>query len=126
MTSCRRSIALSTFCNWPGSVVRSWRGIFVRVSYYFLLPFLEQDQLYTQWYPYPRQTIPPGAIPPGTTLDYIPMQAYLCPSDPSPTSSNGGVSLVTLGGANVWAPGNYGMNYLVFGDPPNGSTEGAA
>src|SRR5262249_52354236 len=32
MTSCRRSIAPSTFYNWPGSVARSYRGIFVRVS----------------------------------------------------------------------------------------------
>src|SRR5438128_10757109 len=32
MTSCRRSIAHSTFCNWPGSAARSWEGIFVRVS----------------------------------------------------------------------------------------------
>src|SRR5262249_44007178 len=32
MTSCRRSIAPSTFCNWPGSAARSCRGIFVRVS----------------------------------------------------------------------------------------------
>src|SRR5262245_1279187 len=32
MTSCRRSIAPSTYCNWPGFVARSFRGIFVRVS----------------------------------------------------------------------------------------------
>src|SRR5262249_52182038 len=32
MTSCHRSIAPSTFCNWPGSVARSCKGIFVRVS----------------------------------------------------------------------------------------------
>src|SRR5262245_36976985 len=32
MTSCRRSIAPSTFGNWPGSVARSCRGIFVSVS----------------------------------------------------------------------------------------------
>jgi hypothetical protein len=92
-------------------------------AHYFFLPFLEQDQLYTTWYPYPRQTIPPSTG--NLTLDYIPMQAYLCPSDPSPTSSNGGISLVTAGGANVWAPGNYSLNYLVYGDPPNGKSEGA-
>src|SRR5262245_17143903 len=95
-------------------------------AHYYFLPFLEQEQLYALWFPYPRQTIPPAGIPPGTTIDYIPFQCYLCPSDPSPTSSNGGVCVVTAGGANVWAPGNYVMNYLVFGDPPNGSTEGAA
>src|SRR5262249_26584256 len=91
----------------PGPFKGTW-GVHL---FYFLLPFLEQDALYTQWYPYPRQTIPSGT---GTVLDYIPIAAYLCPSDPSPTSSNGGIALVTAGGANIWAAGNYAANYLVF------------
>src|SRR5262245_48278811 len=103
-----------------------YKNLYGITAHYMFLPFLEQEQLYALWFPHTRQTIPPGPIPPGTTIDYIPFQCYLCPSDPSPTSSNGGVCVVTLGGANVWAPGNYAMNYLVFGDPPNGSTEGAA
>jgi len=108
----------------PVMIQGPYKNTYGITAHYFFLPFLEQDQLYTQWYPYPRQVIPPSN---GTfTLDYIPIQAYLCPSDPSPTSSNGGICLVTAGGANVWAPGNYALNYLVFGDPPNGSTEGAA
>jgi hypothetical protein len=107
----------------PIEIPGPFHNIYGAHLFYFLLPFLEQDALYTQWYPYPRQTIPSGT---GTVLDYIPFAAYMCPSDPSPTANNGYINLVTAGGANIWAPGNYAANYLVFGDPPNGSTEGAA
>jgi prepilin-type N-terminal cleavage/methylation domain-containing protein/prepilin-type processing-associated H-X9-DG protein len=107
----------------PIEIPGPFHGVYGAHLFYFLLPFLEQDALYTQWFPYPRQTIPTVN---GTTLGYIPFQAFLCPSDPSPTSANGGVSLVTAGGAQVWAPGHYAANYLVFGDVPNCSTEGAA
>jgi prepilin-type N-terminal cleavage/methylation domain-containing protein len=108
----------------PINIQGPYKNTYGVTGYYFLLPFIEQDQLYTLWYPYPRQNIPLGGTT--TTLDYIPIQAYLCPSDPSPTTSNGGFAIVNTQGGSIWAPGNYGLNYLVFGDPPNGSTEGAA
>jgi hypothetical protein len=62
----------------------------------------------------------------GKTLNGTPIENYVCPSEPSPSRANGYRTLVTFGGATSWAPGNYAANYLVFGDPPNGSTEGAA
>jgi hypothetical protein len=88
-----------------------------------MLPFLTEEALYTQWFPYPRQTIPTTAN--GTNLDYTEIKQFLCPGEPSPSVADGR-SIIPNGGANIWAGGNYASNYLVFGDPPNGSTEGAA
>jgi prepilin-type N-terminal cleavage/methylation domain-containing protein len=51
------------------------------------------------------------------------IQPYLCPSE---TSSPDGFTATTNGGANTWAVGNYGANFLVFGDPKRQTTEGAA
>jgi len=97
------------------------RGITV---FYVLLPFLEQDVLYNTWFPWPQAHIPPQPDPNSTTLNYIVIQAYLCPSEPSPSSANGGQSLIN--GAGSWAGGNYAANYFVFGDAAKGECEGAA
>src|SRR5438105_8348483 len=42
----------------PIEIQGTYKGVWGATAHYFFLPFLEQDQLYTQWYPYPRQTIP--------------------------------------------------------------------
>jgi hypothetical protein len=43
-----------------------------------------------------------------------PVPVYLCPAD---SSTSGGLSQTTNGGANGFAVGNYVSNYLVFGNP---------
>jgi hypothetical protein len=104
-----------------------FHNVYGATIHYFMLPFLTEEALYTQWFPYPRQTIPPGPTGyfAGVTLDYVEIKEYVCPGDPSPSVTDGR-SIIPNGGANIWAGGSYASNYLVFGDPPNGSTEGAA
>jgi prepilin-type N-terminal cleavage/methylation domain-containing protein/prepilin-type processing-associated H-X9-DG protein len=90
---------------------------------YFFLPFLDENALFTKWsvpFVYPRRFVD------NTTLDYIAVQAFLCPSEPSPSGiySNGGYSITLNQAANIWGGSNYAANYFVFGDPETGSTEG--
>ena len=72
----------------------------------YLLPYLEESARYnaalTQF---------------GTTVGQQRIAAYDCPSDPTPSSG----TLIQ----NIYYPGNYATNYLVFGDPVNGRFEGA-
>ena len=79
----------------------------------WLLPYIEQSPLYN--------VLSPLAY--STGQQSRPVKAYLCPSDPSNAN---GMCLTTNGGANGFAVGNYGANYLVFGSPSNASMEGAA
>src|SRR5207237_9117952 len=44
----------------------------------------------------------------------VPVPVFLCPSD---TTTVGGMSQTTYGGANGFAVSNYSANYLVFGNP---------
>lgn len=44
------------------------------------------------------------------------VQAYRCPSEPSPSATDG-MGATTNWDANGWAIGNYAANYLVFGNP---------
>jgi prepilin-type N-terminal cleavage/methylation domain-containing protein len=84
----------------------------------FLLPYIEQQNLYN------AQTI--GAVPPGAYCGgqyYQVVKVYLCPSDPSTAR---GMSMTANGGANGFAAGNYGANYLVFGNPAAGSMTGVS
>jgi prepilin-type N-terminal cleavage/methylation domain-containing protein len=73
----------------------------------FLLPYIEQDNVYKQM----------------TTTGYAGgeyfqvIKTYLCPTDPSNAN---GLCLTGNGGANAWAVGNYGMNFLVFGNALTG------
>jgi hypothetical protein len=88
-----------------------------------LLPFLEQDLLYNTWYTFPHNTVPPDC---GTALNYMSLQIYLCPSEPSPSAVNGGQTLMPVVGG--WGAGNYAANYFVFGgagNPAGGQYEGA-
>jgi prepilin-type N-terminal cleavage/methylation domain-containing protein len=52
----------------------------------------------------------------GTPLYGIPISAYRCPNEPSP-SIGSGLAASTFGGSDKWATGNYAVNYLVFGAP---------
>jgi prepilin-type N-terminal cleavage/methylation domain-containing protein len=80
----------------------------------FLLPFVEQDPVYKAL---TKGPCPPGGYCGGQYFQVVP--TYVCPSDPSVTPT--GFSMTTAGGANGFAAGCYGANYLVFGDPSQGS-----
>jgi prepilin-type N-terminal cleavage/methylation domain-containing protein len=79
----------------------------------YLLPYIEQDSVYKQ--------INTSGYAGGEYFAVI--KTYLCPTDLSNTF---GKSQTTNGGANAWGAGNYGANYLVFGDPPHASVQGFA
>ena len=72
----------------------------------FLLPYVEQDNIYRQLSP----TLYAG----GHYMRVIP--TFLCPSDPS---IRNGMNLTSNGSARNWAAGCYGGNNYVFGDPTN-------
>jgi prepilin-type N-terminal cleavage/methylation domain-containing protein len=78
----------------------------------FILPFIEQEAYWQK-----ASSLPTT----GYGLGKQRIKTYLCPSDSSP-SGGSGVNTAS-GGLYV---SNYGANYLVFGDPANGSLEGAA
>jgi prepilin-type N-terminal cleavage/methylation domain-containing protein/prepilin-type processing-associated H-X9-DG protein len=107
----------------PLSVNGPWKGN-VGTIFYCLLPFVEQGPLYKMANGSVATTLHGGSVFSDTAVFGINVALYRCPSDPTPGGSSGigGVS----GLANWFAVGNYGANYLVFGDPPNSSTEGAA
>jgi prepilin-type N-terminal cleavage/methylation domain-containing protein/prepilin-type processing-associated H-X9-DG protein len=98
----------------PGCYVIS--GIFGRHNYtmfQFLLPFLEQKNIYS------RLNI--NSYAGGQYPQVIPI--LLCPSDPSTAN---GKSETSYGGANNWGVSNYAGNNYVFGDPSKGTTNGTA
>jgi prepilin-type N-terminal cleavage/methylation domain-containing protein/prepilin-type processing-associated H-X9-DG protein len=79
----------------------------------FLMPYIEQDAIFK------RLTIQGYAG--GEYFEVIPI--LLCPSD---SSSPGGKSSTTYGGANYWGISNYAANNYVFGNPAAGNTLGRA
>jgi prepilin-type N-terminal cleavage/methylation domain-containing protein len=68
----------------------------------WLLPFVEQDNVFK------AQT--PTGYAGGQYMRVV--KTYLCPTDPSITN---GMNRTTHGGANNWAAGCYGSNWMVFG-----------
>jgi prepilin-type N-terminal cleavage/methylation domain-containing protein len=82
--------------------------------FFYLLPYIEQANLYNQANGNVYQS-PPNA-------HTHPQKSYQCPSDP-----NYGTGLLDPG--NPWALGTYAANYQVFGNPDagdyNGSNPGA-
>lgn len=84
--------------------------------YAFLLPFLEQQNVYNQLV---RGNVPRNVKPPypagycggqfGTVI-----KTYVCPSDPSVSN---GRSTTTYTGSDQFAAGCYGANYYIFGNP---------
>ena len=71
-----------------------------------LLPYVEQSALFR------AQTIGSGAYCGGQYM--VPVSVFLCPSE---STTVGGLSQTTNGGANGFAVSNYAANYLVFGNP---------
>ncbi|HVS40603.1 MAG TPA: DUF1559 domain-containing protein [Gemmataceae bacterium] len=84
----------------------------------FLLPFIEQQAVFNAQTTGPD---PPGGYCGGQYFRVV--KTYLCPSDPSTAN---GMSQTTNGGANGFAAGNYGANYLVFGNPQIGTMTGVS
>jgi prepilin-type N-terminal cleavage/methylation domain-containing protein len=95
-----------------------YKGAIGFTVFNWLLPYVEQESLYTS----SNRDI--HTIIGGKPLYSYVIGAYRCPDEPSP-SVNTGLSASTLGNASTVAIGNYGGNFLVFGDPPNNSPEGA-
>jgi prepilin-type N-terminal cleavage/methylation domain-containing protein len=84
--------------------------------FYFLLPYLEQDNLYRE---------SGGQVYGGNpTPNTVALKVFSCPGDPN--YGNG-----WLAPSNPWAFGCYGANYQVFGNPdagdyPNNNMNGGA
>jgi prepilin-type N-terminal cleavage/methylation domain-containing protein/prepilin-type processing-associated H-X9-DG protein len=93
-----------------------YKGAVGATVFFFLLPYLEQDNLYLAAKGNPSTSV---AGQPAFTYD---LPFLLCPSDPSPAA--GGFLEPEIGA--TFGISNYGANYLVFGDPRTASTEGAA
>jgi prepilin-type N-terminal cleavage/methylation domain-containing protein len=73
--------------------------------FFFLLPFIEQDNLYNQSNGSPYNN--------NLATAYTPIKLYSCPSDPNYASGQAW--------AGGWAFGCYGANYQVFGNPDAGN-----
>jgi prepilin-type N-terminal cleavage/methylation domain-containing protein len=79
--------------------------------FYFLLPYLEQDNLYNSTTDPVNVPCSPGLVsPPDNYVRARPIKAFLCPS--ANLGSDG-----TWSGRTDWAIGHYGFNYMVFGSP---------
>lgn len=76
----------------------------------WLLPFLEQGNLYT------ASNRDVNTVIDGRKLFGHSISVYRCPSE-SQSYRAGGLSATQNDGAGEWAPGNYAANYLVFGNP---------
>lgn len=77
--------------------------------FHFLLPYIEQDNIY-------RLLSPSGYA--GGQYNRV-VKTFLCPSDPSIAN---GMNTTQNGGAMNWAASCYGGNNYVFGDPPSNRT----
>lgn len=83
--------------------------------FFHLLPYIEQAALYQ------KSTVPvPSAWRLGSFggLSTTPVKIYVCPADPTTTSS-GQATAGPLGQANRWAAGCYAANVQVFGTVSN-------
>jgi prepilin-type N-terminal cleavage/methylation domain-containing protein/prepilin-type processing-associated H-X9-DG protein len=79
----------------------------------FLLPYLEQQNI--------ANNLTTSGYAGGQYFQVI--KLLVCPSDPS---SDNGKCRTSNGGANAWGSSNYAANNYVFGNPPGGTTYGAA
>jgi prepilin-type N-terminal cleavage/methylation domain-containing protein len=82
----------------------------------FLLPYIEQRHLYD----YAKKNV--LSIVDGKPLYQHSIPTYVCPDERAPTAR--GLSASAFAQCNQWAYGNYGGNFLVFGDPLRQTTEG--
>ena len=95
----------------PIQVAGPYQGASGPTVFVWLLAYLEQEALYQKAINSKTISILNRSVP-----------VYRCPDDPSATQN--GLSRTTNGGANTWAYGDYGANFLVFGNPAGKSTEG--
>jgi prepilin-type N-terminal cleavage/methylation domain-containing protein len=89
----------------------SWYGRHNYTMFAFLLPFIEQTNIYN--------LLTPAGYAGGEYFQVIP--TFICPMDPS---SPGGKSSTPYGGANNWGVTNYAGNNYVFGNVEHGNTVG--
>jgi prepilin-type N-terminal cleavage/methylation domain-containing protein len=80
--------------------------------FYWLLPYIEQDNVY-KLHPTAYSWTMPGETDPGPIVNQK-IKTYLCPSDPN----NDPVQMWSGG----WAAGNYVANYQVFANPSTWDT----
>jgi prepilin-type N-terminal cleavage/methylation domain-containing protein len=99
------------------------QGTFLRSLLYFILPYLEQDNLYNSFnYAQPLTYNNPSPTSPGLGASLV--KAYLCPSDPT----GGTTASIFLGNIGppppppfssapsaLYATGNYAGNGMIFG-----------
>ena len=108
--------------NWkyaPIKIRGPYKGAIGFTAFCFLLPYVEQASLYELAnYNVTTQV--------GNKYIYSHViSTFLCPSEPSPSLSTG-MGATTNGGADqYWGASNYGVNFLVFGNPAGRSTEGS-
>ena len=96
-----------------------YRGGVGFTVFVWLLPYLEQQRLYDAAI---ASTAGVMTTVQGKSICGRSIPVYRCGDDPSGTVT--GLSRATAGGQNYFAYGNYGANFLVFGDPAKKSTEG--
>jgi prepilin-type N-terminal cleavage/methylation domain-containing protein/prepilin-type processing-associated H-X9-DG protein len=89
-----------------------YKGAVGFTAFTWLLPFIEEDQLFRLSNRNVNTTI--SAAPGAGRVYSMPVPTFICPSD---STNEGGLSLTTNGGADRWAVGNYAANYNVFGNP---------
>lgn len=88
----------------------------------WMLPFIERSSLYDQSMGEdtkvrngPKRRSVMTIVGDKQFHEYV-VQDYRCPDDPSP-SGDTGLGGVARGNANQWGITNYGVNYMVFGNP---------
>jgi prepilin-type N-terminal cleavage/methylation domain-containing protein len=85
---------------------------YVYTCHAFLLPFIEQDDLYRQMGP---TTVGPNGSPGYCGGRYnVPIKTFVCPTDPGQSN---GFSISGLIDADKFAGSSYGANYFAFGNP---------
>ena len=114
--------------NWSSSALLlegPFQGAVGFTVFDWLLPYVEQGTLYDA--AHFNVNTPVNRSRPYPTLYAQPIAVYRCPNEPEPSGPFGdGMGSTTHGGEDVWAISNYCANYLVFGNPAIGSTEGVA
>lgn len=90
-------------------------------TFTFLLPYIEQQNLYMLSNGKTINTLIPGTPGNGSVVA-VAMPSYICPAEGHPVGPAGfGLSSTTQSSAHQWAFGSYAANYFVFGNP-EGST----
>jgi prepilin-type N-terminal cleavage/methylation domain-containing protein len=96
--------------------VKDYGGNVGYTLFTFLLPYIEQRRLYDS----AKKNV--NTLVDSKYLYQHSIPEYVCPDEHAPTST--GYSTSPFASCNIWAYGNYGGNFLVFGDPIRKTTEG--